>query len=91
MKFWKKINITQFIFMGSYSAIFNYDKAYFPKMIEEFSEGNSDTLYEILIQYYSHFMNPLKQSQNFYNDFVKYALKKEKDLKNFKLINTKLC
>ena len=77
--------------MGSYSAIFNYDKAYFPKMIEEFSEGNSDTLYEILIQYYSHFMNPLKQSQNFYNDFIKYALKKEKDLKNFKLINTKLC
>jgi hypothetical protein len=31
-------------------------------------------------------MNPLKQSQNFYNNFVKYALKKEKDLKNFKLI-----
>ena len=31
-------------------------------------------------------MNPLKQSQNFYNGFVKYALKKEKELKNFKLI-----
>ena len=63
-----------------------YDKDNFPKMIEEFSEGNSDILYEILIQYYSHFMSPLKQSQNFYNGLVKYALKKEKDLKNFKLI-----
>jgi len=63
-----------------------YDKANFPKMIEEFSQGNSNTLYEILIQYNSHFINPLKQSQEFYNRFVKYALKKEKDLKNFKII-----
>ena len=31
-----------------------YDKANFPKTIEEFSEGNSDILYEILIDYYSH-------------------------------------
>jgi hypothetical protein len=63
-----------------------YDKANFPKMIEEFSQGNSDTLYEILIQYNSHFINPLKQSQEFYNRFVKYALRKEMDLKNFKII-----
>ena len=55
-------------------------------MIEEFSEGNSEILYEILIQYYSHFMNPLKQNQKFYNEFVLYALKKEKDLKIFKRI-----
>jgi hypothetical protein len=63
-----------------------YDKINFPKMIEDFSEGNSDTLYEILIQYHSHFMNPLKQNQKFYDGFVKYALKKEKDLKEFKLV-----
>jgi len=64
-----------------------YDKDNFPKMIKEFSEGNSNTLYEILIQYYSHFMNPLKQNQNFYNNFVKYTLlKKKMDLDNFKLI-----
>ena len=63
-----------------------YDKANFPKMIEEFSEGNSEILYEILIQYYSHFMNPLKQNQKFYNEFVLYALKTEKDLKIFKRI-----
>ena len=63
-----------------------YDKTNFPKMIEEFSEGNSDILYEILIQYYSHFMNPLKQSQKFYNGFIAYALKKDKELKIFKRV-----
>ena len=63
-----------------------YDKTNFPKMIEEFSEGNAVILYEILIQYYSHFMNPLKQSQNFYNKFIQYALKNDKELKLFKRI-----
>ena len=63
-----------------------YDRVNFQKMIEEFSVGNLDTLYEILIHYYSHFMIPLNQSQQFYNGFVRYALKKEKDLKKFKLI-----
>ena len=32
-----------------------YDKANFPSIIEDFSVGNSDILYEILIQYHSHF------------------------------------
>lgn len=45
-----------------------------------------DNLYEILIQYFSHFINPLKQSQKFYNGFIQYATKKEKKLKYFKRI-----
>ena len=60
-----------------FSYLHYYDKTNFPKMIEEFSKGNSDTLYEILIKYNSHFMNPLKQNQEFYNKFIKYVLKKE--------------
>jgi hypothetical protein len=64
----------------------SYDKANFPKLIEEFSVGNSTILYEILIQYYSHFMNPLKQNKNFFNKFIQYALKNDKELKIFKLI-----
>ena len=36
-----------------------YDKNNFPKIIKEFSETNSEILYEILIRYYSHFKNPL--------------------------------
>ena len=39
-----------------------------------------------MIQYLSHFINPLKQSQKFYNGFIQYALKKEKKLKYFKRI-----
>ena len=63
-----------------------YDKDNFPKTIAGFLEGNSEILFEILIQYYSHFMNPLKQNKEFYNKFIKYALKKEKDLKTFENI-----
>ena len=63
-----------------------YDKNKFPQMIEEFSEGNAHNLYEILIQYYSHFMNPLKQNQKFYNGFIQYALNNDKELKLFKRI-----
>ena len=53
-----------------------YFKTNFPKMIKEFSEGNADNLYEILIDYYSHFMDHLKQNQKLYNFFIQYALKK---------------
>lgn len=64
-----------------------YDKTNFPQIIEEFSEGNADILYEILIQYHSHFMNPLKQSKDFYNKFMKYILVKDnKDIKLFNII-----
>ena len=63
-----------------------YYKANFPKIIEEFSIGNSNILYEILIQYHSHFMNPLKQSKEFFNGFIQYALKNDKELKIFKRI-----
>ena len=57
-----------------------YDKNNFSAMIKNFSEGNADILYEILMKYYSHFMNPLKQNKEFYNRFIKYVLKKEKKL-----------
>jgi hypothetical protein len=55
-------------------------------MLEEFSEGNSNTLFEILIQYSSHFMNPLRQSKEFFNRFIKYALNKDKEVEIFKRI-----
>ena len=58
-----------------------YDKENFAIMIKEFSKENSYILFEILIQYYSHFMNPLNQNQKFYDDFIKYIKKKEIKLK----------
>ena len=55
-------------------------------MIKKFSEGNAFILYEILIIYYSHFNNPLNQDKEFYNEFIKYALEKDKELNIFKRI-----
>ena len=60
-----------------------YDQKNFPTKIKNFSEGNADILFEILIQYYSHFMYPLNQNKEFYNSFIKYALKKDKNLEIF--------
>ena len=56
----------------------SYDSDNFPKKIKEFSEGNADILYEILIIYYSHFKVPLNQDKEFYNNFIIYEIKKEK-------------
>ena len=64
----------------------SYDKDNFFKILKKFSEGNADILYEILITYYSHFKNPLNQNFEFYDNFIKYAIKKGKELKIFERI-----
>ena len=64
----------------------SYDKENFPKIIKDFSEGNATVLYEILIIYYSHFNEPLNQDTEFYNNFIKYSIKKGKDFKIFNRI-----
>ena len=70
-----------------YGVIFcylsSYDKENFSEIIKNFSEGNSNILYEILIKYYSHFKFPLNQDFNFYNNFIKHAINKGKDLEIF--------
>jgi hypothetical protein len=67
-----------------FSYLHYYDKNHFSEMIKKFSEGNADDLYEILIQYHSHFMNPLNQSQQFFNGFIQYVIKKENKFEIFK-------
>jgi hypothetical protein len=64
----------------------NYDKENFPKTIKNFSEGNEDILYEILIKYHSHFTNSLEQDKNFYDRFIKYLLEKDYNSAIFKNI-----
>ena len=65
-----------------YGVIFcylsSYNKENFSKIIKDFSEGNANILYEILIAYYSHFKNPLNQSLEFYNNFVEYTINNKK-------------
>ena len=74
-------------FYGVLFSYFNYyDKNNFSQMIKKFSEGNADILYEILIMHYSNFINPLNQDKEFYNDFIRYAIQKDKELKIFKRI-----
>ena len=63
-----------------------YDKENFSKNIKEFYEGNADILYEILIIYYSHFKNPLNQDSEFYNNFISYAIKNQKELSKIERI-----
>ena len=63
-----------------------YDMDNFSKIIKEFSERNADILYEILIIYYLHFKAPLNQDFEFYNNFIRYAIKERKELNIFERI-----
>ena len=56
-----------------------YDKDNFPQIIKKLYEVKSNVLYEILIIYSSHFVIPLNQVSDFYNNFVKYAIKQGKE------------
>ena len=69
-----------------FSYLHYYDKNNFSEMIKKFSEGNADVIYDILIQYYSHFMNPLNQNQLFFDGFIKYVIKKDKKIDIFKRV-----
>jgi len=57
-----------------------YDEDNFANIIKDLSEGDADILYEILIIYYSHLKVPLNQDLKFYDNFISYAIKKEKEL-----------
>ena len=57
----------------------SYDKGNLHKILKDFSEGNEEILYEILIIYYSHFKNSLNQNSKFYNNFLSYAIQKKKE------------
>ena len=57
----------------------HFDENEFPNIIKKFYEGNNDILFEILTIYYSHFKNPLNQDSKFYNDFIKYIIKTNKE------------
>ena len=60
-----------------FSYLHYYDKKNFSGLIKKFSDGNADILYEILIKYSSHFIYPLNQDQKFFDNFIKYVLKKD--------------
>ena len=63
-----------------------YDKENFSKIIKDFSIENEQILYEILIIYFSHLKNPLNQNCEFYNNFIVYAINKQKKFEIFEKI-----
>ena len=77
-----KINFYGIIFC----YLSSYDKDNFSKIIKDFSNGNANILYEILIIYNKHFKEPLNQEPDFYNNFLDYAINKGKNYENFDII-----
>ena len=64
-----------------------YDYNVFEKNINKLYKENSDILYEILLVYYSHFINPLEEEnidKNFFINFFEYIIS-TKDFSHFNI------
>ena len=69
-----KYNIIDFYgIILSYLNFYDYDN--FNSIINDLNVKNPNDLYEILLIYYAHFKYPVKQNLNFFNKFIKYAIK----------------
>ena len=74
-------------FYGLLLCYFNfYDYENFSSILLELYTKKTNELYEILLTYNTHFKYPIKQDFNFFNDFARYAIKKE----NFSLFQCSL-
>ena len=56
----------------SYLNYYNYSN--FSEIINELFIERPEDLYEILLIYNSHIINPINQNMNFYNKFIKYSI-----------------
>ena len=55
-----------------YLNYYEYDE--FIKIMKDLSNNNPKDLYEIFLIYISHFKNPINESFEFFNKFIKYAI-----------------
>ena len=62
-----------------YGIIFSYLNFYdyenFKKYFEKLYKEKCETLYEILLIYYSNFLNPINQDLTFFENFIEYTIK----------------
>ena len=62
-----------------YGIIFSYLNFYdyenFKKCFEKLYKEKCETLYEILLIYYSNFLNPINQDLTFFGNFIEYTIK----------------
>ena len=54
-----------------------YDEANFSLVIDELFTNNPEVLYEILLIYHTHFINPISQNFEFLNKFVVHSIDKK--------------
>ena len=55
-----------------------YDEENFSKLINDLYMDKSELLYEIMLTYRSHFLNPINLDFCFFNKFINYSIKKKK-------------
>ena len=53
-----------------------YDLKTFSSILDELSSKNPEDIYEILIIYNAHFINPINKNFEFFDEFIKYTIKK---------------
>ena len=80
----KIINDNQYEPVDFYGIIFCYLNYYnensFEKYFNNFIRDNPKILFEILLTYRKHFINPISQDINFFDEFVDYTLTKKEDI-----------
>ena len=57
----------------------NYDYDKFTFVLNDFQKKNKKELFEILLTYNTHFKNQIKESFNFFDEFIKYTISKKDD------------
>ena len=76
------INDNNYNFVEFYGIILcylnYYDNNNFCYLIKELSKKNAQDLYEILLIYHTHLINPLEQDDFFLNKFIEYSIDKKK-------------
>ena len=66
-----------------YLYYYDENNNYFSKLIKELYKENYKVVYEILIMFNSHFLKPIYQDLEFYQNFIKYIIE-NKDIKIFR-------
>ena len=75
----KKNKTKQIEFYGILFCYLNtYDCENFDKYVKNLYDTKKEVLFEIILVYYSHLNNPMKEDKNFFDQFIKYTISNKK-------------
>ena len=75
----KENNYNTIEFYGIVLCYLNfYDLKIFSSVIDDLSSKNNNDIFEILLIYKAHFINPINKNFKFFDEFIKYSIKKNK-------------